>query len=395
MGFGEGQALRAGVEGYAEQERAQQRQALDADANRRANEAADRDAARETREAALFEQQQALMNDETARMNYMRDVNAAMAIWKATGGQVWQPMVDHYNNKMPDGGQITKLLRNDDGTFSVEFDYGGSRQSSKMTKDELGSVFMALADPQGFLQAQAQMAEEARIHEQAMQLAKARKGGGMDAKGMVDMRLRIRKAYEDTYPRDQYSGERAQGAPTFEQFQADTLRGTGLELPSGDDPANTGPQGQPRSTYLNSLIAMFRSPEAFRAMMARRGQPYDPRSGETRHQNMAKMFLAGEEPLREKIIRSMAPDLTDEEVAKVMAAGVSVPAGQENRVTGVGMAADAVAGGVGSAIDAAASFFEGGAPVGVGENASEMARRQAIAPPEPTAADLLNAQARR
>ena len=71
------------------------------------------------RSTTLFEQQQKFREDELGLRKFGRDANTAIALFRSTSGQVFQPILDLYE-RIPDGGKFHEFKRNDDGTFDYE-----------------------------------------------------------------------------------------------------------------------------------------------------------------------------------------------------------------------------------------------------------------------------------
>lgn len=150
------------------------------------------------RDKQLWEEKWRLMHDQEAKAKYQERMNRALATFQSTGGQVYQPLVDVYNDQMPDGGKVHSLVRNDDGTYDIDLEHGGKRQTmKKLTRDQLGMFAMSIADPTSYLQmemdAAGEQAKQAgaeklqRLKNKGSLEAAAARAGGKTAKADVDM----------------------------------------------------------------------------------------------------------------------------------------------------------------------------------------------------------------
>jgi len=129
------------------------------------------------RSTTLFEQQQKFLADEREQQKFGRDANTAIAMFKATGGQVYQPVLDLYK-RIPDGGKFHEFVRNDDGTFKFDVEWQGQRyRTDKATFDEVGKMVMSIGNPAQYLaDSGAAAAAEAEFNQQK-ELARIKAAG--------------------------------------------------------------------------------------------------------------------------------------------------------------------------------------------------------------------------
>jgi hypothetical protein len=210
------------------------------------------------RSTTLFEQQQKLLGDERELKKYGRDANSAMALFRATKGQVYQPILDLYE-RIPDGGKFHQFSRNEDGTFKFDIEWQGQRmRSDSASFDEVGKMAMSIANPAQYLQASGAAAsaeadhqnklEIERIKAQAKQKDKVSRipGGALSVPEYNDLRKQFGEEYQDIRDNNpellempDASTESGTRTLTFEEYQAKQFNRLGVDL-SGLKVTDTG-----------------------------------------------------------------------------------------------------------------------------------------------------------
>jgi hypothetical protein len=103
------------------------------------------------RNEAEYQRQLKLLADEDEERNSKQGLTKAMRLFVSSGGDLTQPLVDFYNQSVPDGSKITKMVRGKDGKYKVEtVEADGTKRNSVYSYDEVGKMAMALADPAGY-----------------------------------------------------------------------------------------------------------------------------------------------------------------------------------------------------------------------------------------------------
>ena len=124
------------------------------------------------RSTTLFEQQQKLFGDEQAQKKLAKKMNTAAAMWRGSGGQVFQPFLDAYKD-VPDGGKMHSFSRNDDGSFNVDMEWEGERfTSDSMSFEEASKMMMSIANPLRYLEESGATALAEAEHQNKLELAR-------------------------------------------------------------------------------------------------------------------------------------------------------------------------------------------------------------------------------
>ncbi len=101
---------------------------------------------------------------------FARDFDESMRRFAMSQGQDYQGIVDLYNNRWPDDGQVM-AKRNKDGTYDVSFEKDGQTQAHKgLSFDDFGTLAMQMRDPGKWLEDK--KASAAKAAERAHELTK-------------------------------------------------------------------------------------------------------------------------------------------------------------------------------------------------------------------------------
>lgn len=353
MGYGTGATLKATTDAYNEGvvrnenlKRSEQERELAKKRDARADEQMGMQRESFGMQRELFDRQTKLFNDQQERETLQRELNRGMATLKATGGQVYQPLVDAYNNLMPDGGRINTMTRNPDGSFDIEYDHGGKRMSlSGQSLEEVGSFFMSMSDPEGFLNMQREIAASAAEQAAAERLERLK----------ADLRNRpspsqyagAYKEYNDIYSKAFTAGdglgglgEPLPGAPPREQWINQRMAEAGFTAGGGEGGAVPGPGGEQRQKGLAALADAFSSMPRLREWLREGGLPVEElmetMGGSARLLELENAMTRNDEQsmaVLEKHIREMAgrlglADISPEEIAQIAGNRRHIPSGQ-------------------------------------------------------------------
>ena len=224
------------------------------------------------RSTTLFEQQQKFLKDDRALQQFGRDANRAVSMFRASGGQVFQPMLDTYKS-LPDGGQFHEFRRNDDGSFDFEVEWQGQRfKKQGATFDDIGNMMMSIANPAKYLEDSGAAAAAAAKFTQDKELAriKALKGQKAELKvfnGQItlddynDTREKFKDEFLSFLEKDPTmldipdpGAEEGTRQMTFEEYQAGKFGALGIDV-TGSQFGDDGKVGQ--TPPINLLTATF------------------------------------------------------------------------------------------------------------------------------------------
>lgn len=343
MGYGTGATLKASSDAYnagiKQNEllaRSEQERELAAARDTRAEAQEGREQERFGMQRELYERQTRLLNDQEAREKMQRELNRGMATLKATGGQVYQPLIDTYNNLMPDGGRINGVVRNPDGTFDVEYDLKGQRMSLKgQTTEDFGSFFMSMSDPEGFLNMHREIdaTKAERAAAERLERLKAELKNKPSPTQYANAYDTFSEIYDKAYTAGDaltgVPGEPLPGAPAREEWvRAKMIEAGFVAGGGGGEPGAIPPPGEPnpeREKALGFVAEAFSSREKWRETMRAAGLPVEDLmnsvSGGAMLNEVETAFVDGGEAL-DKHIRAAAArlgvaDITDEELMAI------------------------------------------------------------------------------
>lgn len=351
MGYGTGATLKASSDAFNDGikhnellKRSEQERELAGKREGRAEAQEGRAQERFGMERELYQRQTKLLNDQQARETLQRELNRGMATMKATGGQVYQPVVDTYNNLMPDGGRINSVTRNPDGTFDVEYDMKGQRMNLKgQTADEFGSFFMSMADPEAFLNMHRNI--EATKAEQAAAERLERLKASLKDKATPAQYARAYKEFSDIYDKAYTAGELAggeplPGAPDREEWIRGKMVESGFTIGGGAGGAIPGAPNPQREKAMNALTDAFSSMPRLREWLREGGLPVETLmnsvGGGAKLNELENAMTGNDEQsmaVLEKHIREMAgrlglADISPEEIAQIAGNRRHMPSGQ-------------------------------------------------------------------
>jgi len=151
------------------------------------------------RATTLFEDQQKFMKDEMAQKKLSKELNTGLSLFKASGGQIVQPMLNAYK-QVPDGGKFSNFLRNDaDNTFSYDIEWAGNTHRAKdISFDEMGKMMMSLANPLAYLEQSGALAAAEADHQNRLEVERIKNlKNKQDAVHLIDGKIPL-KTYNET-----------------------------------------------------------------------------------------------------------------------------------------------------------------------------------------------------
>lgn len=380
MGYGDGAYLGGFTEG-AHRARVREDQLKTAEQARDLSQRRDARAEEQMNmQRDLYQRQRKLFEDEQARQEYMRGANRAMATFRATAGQVYQPAVDFYNENMPDGGRINMMTRNPDGTFDFEYDANGKRiKQTGVSADDVGGFFMALGDPQGYISHHNAMKLQAAeaIAERELERYKSDLKNRQTPEKYTNAYDKFSEAYVRAFGGDALTAP-PEGVPSHDEWVAQRMREAGFVGAAVGEGGGGGGKGTVDEAK-EALRQAFASREAFLNWMAAGGRSANDiaKSGDAGAMWLADVdnaFGEGGERLEELVrdrARALKVPLTDEDVAEIvsnakLSSAVSGETWQDTAVASLGALSDMAGAGlrgaqglVGAGLDALHPYRQG------------------------------------
>jgi hypothetical protein len=247
-------------------EGAERKAAEEHDADRKKQEArdaealADREAARARkkvtdsredtrweRDEKNYQRQLQISLDEEAQQEIKKKVSNATRSFALTNGALTQPLIDVYNESMPDGFSITRMVRGKDGNYKVDMvGPDGSKTSNTLTYDQIGMMAMSLNEPDAYFR---ELHKDNHERTKALDDARRKRTGRDEVYSSTfrsyvsvdELRKEYRKARAD---RDAdlaklqqenptaYTAESKKAFPTFDDWAANDY-GVTFEAPEG------------------------------------------------------------------------------------------------------------------------------------------------------------------